>query len=43
MCVATSESPSDLTHLDSGSHIFRTLDDGYMGLVLIDLIMVAQK
>jgi hypothetical protein len=36
------ESPNGLTHSNIGSHIFRTLDDGQMGLILIDMVMVAQ-
>jgi hypothetical protein len=37
------ESPSGLTHSNIGSHIFWTLDDGQMGLILIDMVMVAQR
>jgi hypothetical protein len=41
-CVMqSSESPSVLTHSDMGSHIFNTLDDGHMGLILTDFSMVA--
>jgi hypothetical protein len=32
------ESPNGLTHSYIGSHIFRTLDDGQMGLILIDMV-----
>jgi hypothetical protein len=41
--MQSSELPSDLAHLDSGSHIFRTLDDGWMGLFLTDLVMLAHR
>jgi hypothetical protein len=37
------ESPSGLTHSDIGSHIFWTLDDGHMGLFMLDMVMVAQR
>jgi hypothetical protein len=37
------ESPSGLTHSNIGSHIFKTLDDGRIGLILIDMVMVAQR
>jgi hypothetical protein len=41
-CVMQSiESFDGLTYLDTGSHIFRTLDDGQMGLDLIDMAMMA--
>ena len=30
-----------LTHSDIGSHIFWTLDDGSMGLILTDMVMMA--
>jgi hypothetical protein len=43
-CVMqSSESPSDLAPSDMSSHIFRTLDDGQMGLVLADLVMMAHR
>jgi hypothetical protein len=34
------ESPSGLTHSNTGSHIFGTLDDGLMGLILTDMVLV---
>jgi hypothetical protein len=37
------ESPSDLAPLDMTSHIFKTLDDEQMRLVLADLVMMAHK
>jgi hypothetical protein len=37
------ESPGGLTHSDTGSHIFWTLDDGHMGLFMLDMVMVAQR
>jgi hypothetical protein len=40
--VMKSIEPLDgLTHSDAGSHIFWTLDDGHMGLQLLDMVMVA--
>jgi hypothetical protein len=41
--MQSNESPCDSTTLDMGSPIFRTLDDGQMGLVLTDLVMMAHK
>jgi hypothetical protein len=35
------ESLDGLTHSDTGSHTFWTLDDGQMGLDLIDMVMMA--
>jgi hypothetical protein len=35
------ESPSGSTHSDTSSHIFWTLDDGQMGLILTDIVMMA--
>jgi hypothetical protein len=34
--MQSSESPSDLAPFDMSSHIFRTLDDGQMGLVFVE-------
>jgi hypothetical protein len=43
-CVMKSvESFDGLTHSDTGSYIFWTLDDGHIGLDLIDIVMVAQR
>jgi hypothetical protein len=41
--MKSTESTSDLTHSYMGSHIFRTLDDGWMGLILTALVMVAHR
>jgi hypothetical protein len=41
--MQSSESPSDLAPSDMSSHILRTLDNGQMGLVLADLVMMAHK
>jgi hypothetical protein len=30
-----------LTYSNTGSHIFRNLDDGHMGLILIDMVKMA--
>jgi hypothetical protein len=35
------ESLGGLTYSDIGSHIFWTLDDGMMGLILTDMVMMA--
>jgi hypothetical protein len=37
------ESPNDVTPSNMSSHIFRTLDDGQMGLVLADLVTMAHR
>jgi hypothetical protein len=41
--MQSSESPNDLLPSDMSSHILRTLDDGQMGLVLEDLVMMAHR
>jgi hypothetical protein len=41
--MQSSESPNDMPRSDMGSHIFETLDDGKMGLVLTYMVMVAHR
>jgi hypothetical protein len=41
--MKSSESPNDLTPSHMSSYIFKTLDNGEMGLVLADLVMMTHK
>jgi hypothetical protein len=41
--MQSDESPTVLAPSKMGSHIFKTLDNGQMGLVLTDLVMMAHK
>jgi hypothetical protein len=41
--MQSGESPNDLAPSDMSSHIFRTMDNGHMGLVLTYLVMMAHR
>jgi hypothetical protein len=41
--MQSSESPSDLAPSEISSHIFRTLDNGQMGMVLTDFVMMTDR